>query len=197
VTLAAGDLIALPPLTAYSLRNDAAVPAEALVVAVRPPGAAVSALVGCDSANPDVSPTCAAGADPANRGGGDATAAAKVAVWSLVGSPTTGLPPGPATVSVGRVTLAPGAELFTAAADGPSLLYLEAGILDLSTDDGEAWVVHGAPGVGREVAEGTLGAGDGTFFHAGTGVALRNVGDDPVAFLVVTILPDDGAVPTR
>lgn len=177
-TLRVGDLLALPTLTAYALRNEGAAPAAALVMTLSRAGGAAYATPPCSSADPVRHPSCAAGAGVTAR--------------PLAGRRTTALPAGPLAAAVGRATLAPGAELPVDAADGPALVYAEAGTLGLESDGVEAWIRRGGTGVSGEVAAGALGAGDGALLRLGAAATLRNVGDSPPAVLVLTILPAAG-----
>jgi predicted ester cyclase len=140
----AGDLLALPPLTAYALRNDAAVPAAALVVAIHRPGAAAYATAQCDSSAADRSPAPTA-----------------FVGRPLAGDRETALPAGPVAVAIGRVTLGYGADLAVPAVPGPVLLYVETGTAALDTGAGAAWVGRGGSGDRRTAAAAALGAGDG------------------------------------
>ena len=140
----------------------------------------------CGSLDPEVSPSCSPGTAPA------------AAAWPLAGGRTTELPEGPLAAAMGRVTLGPGAGLAFPGT-GPVLLVVEAGTVDVEADSGTAWVRGGGTGKDREVAAGTLGAGDGALLRLGTAATLRNGGEAAAAVLVLTILPTDGpgAAPRR
>ena len=191
-TLGAGEFLALPPLTAYVLRNDGAVPAVALATAVSRAGAATHAAGSCGFADSDGSVQCLAGSAGSSGPSDRAETAPAVAVWPLAGGRTTALPPGPLAAAVGRATLAPGAGLPVDMKAAAVLVYVEAGTLGLRTDLGRSWVRRGGTGVGREVESGTLGAGDGILLRLGTAASLRNVGDEPLVVVVVNISPVGG-----
>ena len=185
--LRAGDLLTLQPLTAYALRNDATVPAAALVVAVHRPGAAAYATARCDSGVRGPRPACEAGATPT-----PSTFVGR----RLAGGLATALPPGAVAVAVGRAVLAHGADLAVPAAAGPVLLYVEAGTPDLETGVGAAWVGRGGSGQRRAAATESLGAGDGVLLEAGTAAAVRNRGATAATVLVATLLPSSGVGPS-
>jgi hypothetical protein len=184
--LQAGDLLALPPLTAYLLRNDGAAPAAALVFAVHRPGAAAYASAPCDSSSLEMTSSCSAAATPSP---------AMFVGQPLAGDRTTALPPGPATVAIGRVVLAHGADLVIPAVSGPVILYVEAGTPDLETGAGTAWIGGGESG-GRRAAAEALGAEDGVLFEAGTAATVRNGGETAATLLVATLLPSGDAGPS-
>jgi predicted ester cyclase len=153
VTLRPGDGLVLPAGTHYVVENAGSAVAVALALALLPAGTGAV-------------------------GGG-------VAAWPWVGAPgigaqllvdgmAAGAPSGPATVALGRLTLAPG-ESF--AADGPvapRLVIVEAGSLQLEAP--------GAPAT-------TLSAGNGAVIPSAFGVTLRNAGDGPLVVLLVTVTP--------
>jgi hypothetical protein len=192
-TLAPGDLLALPAATRFTLLNDAGVAAEVFLL-VADPADGLTPPTG----RPDPAFTSAgAGAPLLNRYGADidpgtATASppVEVTVEQVAGGRTTGLPAGPARVAVGRATLAPGSELRALETTGPALLCVEGGTLGFTTSDGAAWETRGPDRASTEQGEGMLAVGDGALLQPGSGIVLRNPGDEPVVVLLVTILPD-------
>ena len=146
--------------------------------------ALATAVAGLGAAASDLSFSCSSGS------GGDAAA---VAVRPLAGGRTTDLPAGVIAAAVGRVILAPRAELPVHTKAGPGLLSGEAGNLGLEIDDGPAWVRDGGTGASREVVAGTLGAGDGALLRLGTAATRRNAVETTTTILVVMIVPAEGA----
>jgi hypothetical protein len=114
----------------------------------------------------------------------DVPGAGLVATRFLAGTTRTELPVGPATLTLARLTLAPG-EAVARVAPGPVLVAVEAGRFALADEDGS----------GTEVR---LGAGEGGLISAGARATVRNPGAEPLVAMVLTIAPsigndDDGA----
>lgn len=188
--LTAGNTLVLPPSSRTEVRNAGPAPVSLLVIATSPV-AAVSHW--------EQNPTSAQGMPRAAPSTGGAPWPFGVAgtyanggfVIPLAGFGVAALPAGPAVISTGRVTLAPGADLTVQLTDGPSLLAVEQGVLNLIAAGNKAWVHRGTDGTIESLAAGTLAMGDGAQFHAGTMVTLSNAGAEPVVITIVAILPDD------
>jgi quercetin dioxygenase-like cupin family protein len=165
--LAAGERLFLPDGAAFAVRNLGEEPAVLLqVLAATPFGLPNSAVA-------------------------YHTAASGVATWVLAGGQKVAATEGPAALSLGRATLAPGGRLAWVEAPGPVLLVVEAGTATLATEGrSEAWVQRRAEGVAHYLGLATLAAGDGALIGAGPAAELRNAGQEPVEVLVVTLLPD-------
>jgi quercetin dioxygenase-like cupin family protein/predicted ester cyclase len=175
LTLAAGDVLVLPPSTRYELRGAGDEPTRALVINLDQ----AAPLVGrSDPAYPETSPSETAVAIDRQR---------------LAGGTSAVLPPGRVTVAVGRTTFAPGAGIPAHQTVGATLVYVEAGSLHLRTEAGASWVTLGPNDASSDRAEASLVAGDGALVPPGATATLRNLGDEPLVALVVTIVPADEA----
>lgn len=185
-TLGAGMLVALLEGSRYAIRNNGAEPAEGFALTAF----TLDAPGHVDPAYPDA--RLSANGPAVDDPGADAIHATDgKAMMPVAGGLTVALPSAPATVRVGRATLAPRGAIALGKAAGPALLYVEEGTLDLETTNGTAWVHRAVDETSRDVAIGTLAAGDGVLVQAGTTTALRNATDSPTVVFVVTITPDD------
>lgn len=174
LTLSAGDAVALPTQSRYTLRHDGGLPAPVLVAVAFP----VYTYTGPLQANGALASTPQDDGDQAAGGG--------VAPLPLADDLRTALPAGVAIVAFGRATLPPGEGVSVHEAAGPVLLYVESGVLGVEASTGGA--------------TDTLVAGDGAIVPAGSAVAIRALGDESAAVLVGTVLPDEaetGAMPRR
>ncbi len=96
----------------------------------------------------------------------------------LAGAARTTVPVGAATLTLTRLTLAPG-EAVLRAAPGLVLVAVETGRLALAVETGAA-------------AETGLGAGESALIPAGVHGTFRNSGEDSLVALVLTIAPSSG-----
>jgi hypothetical protein len=114
---------------------------------------------------------------------------------TLAGGLATDVPIGPATLALEQVTLARGAALTLSSAEGPALLALDSGRLDLTTW-GRAWVRRGSDGSSVAIDDALLDAGDGLLLHPG-GMALLDAADaESAVTLVVRVRPEQGRDPS-
>jgi predicted ester cyclase len=113
-----------------------------------------------------------------------------VSAQTLAGGLATEVGVGSASVSLGRATMGRDARLSLSSADGPVLLAVEDGDLDVATW-GTAWMRRGADGMSAWTSEATLAAGDGMLLEPGGLAALHGAGTEAVEalILVVTSLP--------
>jgi hypothetical protein len=198
-----GGQVLLPAGTVFALRNMAPTPAVVLGMAVFPGGDGSTKPFGWALFRPPPSPTADAGAarweGPVQERPG--------AAWSLATAPAfegwpadvtvqplasaeVSLGPGPATLAVGRWTLAPGAGI-SSPNDGPALLVVEAGLLGLQPRDGAARPLSSSENAARNgTPTGTellAAAGDAVVVQRGAGDAGRNAGEGPLVVLALTI----------
>jgi quercetin dioxygenase-like cupin family protein len=108
----------------------------------------------------------------------------------------TGLAPaGPIRLTLRRFTLAPGASLPEQTQVGDALIALREGMLGVTTIDGQPFVQRGVafdspePTPATEGSETTLEAGDAAHVQPGTTITLRNSGDAPARWWLVTAEP--------
>ena len=140
-------------------------------------------------------------ATPSDTGAAPEGLVAQVLAQGVIGD----APRLPAHVDLGRLVFPPGARTPPGPDPGPSLTFVESGVLTIRLD-GPATVTRAAtaatPGAAVPAtpdAVVTLRAGDGIFIPAGTGFQVRNEGQEPAAFLVARIFPivgDFGAYQT-
>jgi len=160
VPLGAGDALVLSGGARYALRNPGREPAVVLVLALLPWSAGApegGAFLWPEAELPDVG---------AQR---------------LIEDVATDLPTGPAALVLGRVTLAPRAELAATGGTGSWLAVVEAGALEIGTSAG--------PGT-------TLAAGQATVVQTMPVPTFRNAGDRPLILLLVAVTPtEEGIVP--
>jgi SnoaL-like polyketide cyclase len=164
VSLHPGDGLVLPPGTHYVVENAGPTPAVVLALALLPAGT---------------------GALGGGTAGWPWAGSPDVAAQLLVDGTATDLPDGPATLALGRLTLAPGAELAADLPVVPRLVVVETGTLQLATTG---------------VPPATLAVGQGAVIQRASGLALRNAGNSPLVVLLATITspapatgPDGGA----
>jgi hypothetical protein len=171
VSVAAGDLVALPNSAAYELRNDGPVTATAIVAAAYTPDAP-------HRTTPRLDPAYQVPGTPWTSG---------VAERTLATGSTTAMPQEPASARFGRITLVSGGRLPEFTAPGPLLLAVESGTVDVETAEGSAWVRDGAEGTTRTATSASLDAGDGAFVPPGAMVSFANLGDAPAGVLLVSL----------
>jgi hypothetical protein len=106
----------------------------------------------------------------------------------LAGGQAITTAPGTAAITVGRLSLAPGAAIGWAGGPGPVLLAVEHGEVGLVTVDEAVCVRRAGDGSAGLHAETKLTPGDGALAPAWSGVSLRNSGDSLGELLVVTLL---------
>jgi predicted ester cyclase len=153
VIVGAGDALLLSSSARYSARNTGTAPAVVLTLALFPwnSGATDAAPFFWPEARlPDVT------------------------AQLLAEGAMTDLPDGPATIAIGRVSLAVGAELGAVGANEPRLAVVEAGALQVET----------TAGLGA-----TLSVGQGTLVQPASMPTFRNAGDGPLVVLLVAITP--------
>jgi hypothetical protein len=92
------------------------------------------------------------------------------------------------------MTLARGAQLSLASAEGPILVAVDAGHLR-RVDSEPAWIWSGVDGINRRGQEASLAPGDGVLQSGGGVMVLRNMGDDPVVALILTLRPVQASAP--
>jgi hypothetical protein len=104
-------------------------------------------------------------------------------------------PDGPLRLGLRRVTLAPGASLPTQTQIGDALIAVADGTLGLTATGGmpvvERAVSFTSP-MGSPIPEGsetTIAAGDSAHIQEGTAYTLRNAGNAPVSWWLVTVVP--------
>jgi hypothetical protein len=170
-----GDGLLLPAATSAAVRNDQPVPAVVLAAGVFPAPATQSKL-------------------------GQADAVSWAAVWSpgasvqpLAGGWLIGLAPGPATITLRRVSLPPGRSLLLPA-PGPVNLAVETGALTLAVGGGLVWQQRpdGTDSSIAPASAATLLPGDAALLHDEASVTLRNDGSGPLLALVLSVTPVDG-----
>lgn len=173
VTVAAGAFAVLPSSATYTLRNDGAEAATALVAAIFVPGAPSRAVPRSDPAleNPVTAWPVGIGVQP------------------LAGGFTTALPQDAVSAGVGRMTLAPGGRIPEITAPGPLLLTVESGTVDLEIGGGAVWVRDGATGRSSAAVSAPLDAGDGAFVPPGGVISLVNPNESPAVISLLTVAP--------
>jgi hypothetical protein len=95
---------------------------------------------------------------------------------------------GPTVLTLEQITLARGTQLSLSSAAGPILIAVDTGHLSMVNSE-PAWIWSGADSINRRRQEANLAQGDGVLQSAGGVMMLRNVGDDPVVALVLTVRP--------
>jgi hypothetical protein len=174
VTLAAGDLTALPSSSIYELRNDGTLPASLIVVAISLPDAPQRASYRQNTA------AYLAGT-PLPTG---------VATERLAGGFVTDIPPGPAAGKIGQITLGPGGRLSEFTAPGPLLIAIESGTVDVEPPGSSAWIRDGSIGTTQITASASLSEGDGALIPTGRAITLSNPVQTPAVITLVTIAPN-------
>jgi mannose-6-phosphate isomerase-like protein (cupin superfamily) len=161
--LAAAEWFVVPTGAAYEVRNVGPAPAELLEV-----------LVPATTPPPD----------------GGASFAEGVTRRVVAGGLVIPVPRGRATLTIGQLTLVPGARLAWAGPAGPAMLAVEAGTLELATIGASAWVRSATDRTSRSEDRTTLVVGDGARIGTGTGAEIRSAGGTPADILVVTLLEE-------
>jgi predicted SnoaL-like aldol condensation-catalyzing enzyme len=108
----------------------------------------------------------------------------------LAGGLATDVRVGPAMLVLGQLTLGRNAQVFLSSAEGPLLIALDDGRLDVSawgTTWGKLWVRRGSGGTSRAVNAAQVAGGDGLLLHRDGLIRLRNVGGQPASVLVLTL----------
>ena len=112
------------------------------------------------------------------------------------------LPEAPARFAPYRVTYEPGASPLAGAADGPLVVYVEAGGITARADEvvevARADDGHGHEHESDRVESGAdlaLEMGDRIVVPAGAAVAYANAGREPAAVLVAAVLPAEASLP--
>jgi predicted SnoaL-like aldol condensation-catalyzing enzyme len=168
-TLTAGNAVILGRRSRFRIRNDAATLAHVLILWAGSPG-------GPRATNGGV-------------GTGQGTLTPPATSEVLAGGVPAVLPVGRATVTIGRIALAPGAALARHRVANAEFAVVESGVVVLTVKDGRAWE--------RETADAPIGPLSGSPMTAGAGVALdagttatyRPAGSDPVTVLLIAIGP--------
>ena len=148
-----GDTLMLSSGARYAIRNAGQTPAVALTLALFP---------------------WSAGASGEGRFLWPTAGLPDVTTQLLVEGVATDLPEGPVTIALGRVVLAPDAELAARGPRASRLVVVDAGILHLATGGG---------------AVSVLSPGQGALVPPESGFSLRGDGDDPLVVLLATITP--------
>ena len=113
---------------------------------------------------------------------------------TLAGGIATDVRVGAASLQMRRITLGSGAQLAFATTEGPILIAVDAGLLDIAAS-APAWIRSGADGMNRQRRKTTLAPGDGALLGSGGFATLRNGGADPVFALVLTLQAIPAATP--
>jgi predicted SnoaL-like aldol condensation-catalyzing enzyme len=111
---------------------------------------------------------------------------------TLAGGLATDVGVGPASLRLKRLTLAHNAQLTLASTDGPMLIAVDAGRMDVAAwanVGARVWVRRGSDGMSTAVDEATVAEGDGLLLHPGALIHVRNAGDEPAAMLVLMLRP--------
>jgi predicted SnoaL-like aldol condensation-catalyzing enzyme len=111
---------------------------------------------------------------------------------TLAGGLATDVGVGPASLRLERLTLAHNAQLTLASTDGPMLIAIDAGRLDVAAwgnGGGRVWVRRGRDGMSAAVDEATIAEGDGLLLHPGALIHVRNAGDKSAAMLILMLRP--------
>ena len=176
VALAAGGTFFAPGGAPYALRNPGSVPAETLVIALL---ALEETAHGDAGAHPAAQPSVDRTALPATRTPGVATQ-----ILTGVGGvqPSAG-----GRLAVGRIRLAPGADLALSGAPGPLVVAVEAGGVDVAVADGRVWATGADGRDWPPLTQAALTAGDGARLTAGAETTLRAASDEPAVLLIVTL----------
>ena len=95
---------------------------------------------------------------------------------------------GPVTLEMGQIVLAPEARLMLASANGPALLALDTGTLDVS-GWGRVWIRDGRDGMNRAALQARLQPGDGALLDTASQLLIENGGSEPAHALVLAIRP--------
>ncbi|MFN8589893.1 MAG: nuclear transport factor 2 family protein [Thermomicrobiales bacterium] len=104
----------------------------------------------------------------------------------LAGGLATDVTSGMLTLDLSRVTLAHGADLTLSEADGPTLVALDHGGIELRSA-ATTWRRRAEDGVSEQVRESTLAAGDGALIRADGFTLLANTSDDDASALVLSL----------
>jgi predicted SnoaL-like aldol condensation-catalyzing enzyme len=166
--LHAGDLLALPTWSSTEVRNTGLDTASLLVLTVVP----TSNEHDYWGQNSQPASTTTTRWPPWRTGVSQRLGGATVT--ALTSDINTELPTDQAVLAVARATLAPGAVLGDLALNGPCLLVVDNGRLDLISDHLNAGTIEAATGA-------KLGAGSHAYLH--------NPGVDPTVVTLIAILP--------
>jgi hypothetical protein len=199
-TLRPGDRLLLATASRFAVRNAGATPALVVEAGIFPVG--TLPLSGA--------PTQLA-ADPASPLWADAWSPGAT-IQALAGGWLIAPPPGPATLTLSRLSLPPGGDVALPRTSGRAL-GVETGVLTLRLSDGLAWVQTG-DGAGRSLdqmgaasapANGALVQtdaavllpGNGALVQDATDITLGNDGAGPLLVLILTVGPaGDDATPS-
>jgi hypothetical protein len=194
-TVEPGELLGIPAGTFYQLQVTAGQGAAGLGIELIPPS---------QPTGPD---------DPTGRGGvsttghdptsGERSLPVAVVTDSVMRWKVIGLSEGSRRWTAGRITLGPGASLTIGDVEGAAMLAVETGTLGLTPQTpgvlgatgvgGNVPVIPGSSVDGVDMTQGplalgvpeTLTGGRSALLLAGGRATVRNVGDDPVTFLVI------------
>ncbi|MFL5758570.1 MAG: nuclear transport factor 2 family protein [Thermomicrobiales bacterium] len=183
-TAETGDFFALPLWSRVEIRNVGPASASLLVFAAGSPDVLGAGTVDPAGHGGQVSPAAEL-SWPGWGTSGPRVSESGATLVSLIGTVQPTLPAERSVLTVGRVTLAPGAELGTQVA-GPLALVVDDGMLDLVTAGAPAWVYDGA---GSNISVGTVRAGGGAVLSTNAVASWRNLGEQPVELTVVAIVP--------
>jgi mannose-6-phosphate isomerase-like protein (cupin superfamily) len=162
--LSAGQSLLLPAGAAITTRNTGAGSVRLLVVTLTVP----EVLAG----------------QPARQ----APAPGDVTQRTIAGGLASEVGVGPTVLELGRVTLAPHAQLSVTSATGPTLIALDDGDAHVATW-GRAWIHRGSDGMSSDIDETDLRPGDGVLLHPRGHLLIENRGDATASALVLTLHP--------
>lgn len=169
-TLRPGDLWLLPEGVHSMIRNDDVTAATFLTIALRRPEGFIASKP-LSTSIPTAAPT------PTGM------IAITYASCSLIA-----LRSGPATLGLGRATLAPGSTR-PVDATGAAIFLVETGTLDLAAVNGAIWSSLPSDGTKTAAVNGILGPGDAVAIGPGGRGELRNATAAPLFLRVITITP--------
>jgi hypothetical protein len=178
LVLRPGDALVLPTATGAAFANAGSQPVVALAAGVFSSGVVASRFgrVGLAHWAEDWSP----GASVQPLAGG----------WLVDASP------GPATITLERVSVRPGDQV-PLTAPGPADLAVETGALTLEARGGLVWQQHpvGPNASVAPASAATLLPGDAALLQEEASVSLRNAGSGPLLVLMLTVEPAKQAIP--
>jgi hypothetical protein len=182
-TPASGDLVVIPPGTGFSAANAGTAGVSALAVVMWMPIEVSDVMPGSGGALNE---------EQAIRLGlhwhaiGEVTIAPGVVAQVLTTGSTVPVPSG-ATLSLGRIVLAPGAAL-SLPSEGALHVVVESGALDLDVEGSAAWRTR-ADGSVHELSDRSTVAADEGVVTTASPVRFWQTGTEPVEILVLTVVP--------
>jgi hypothetical protein len=186
--LGATALFALPVDSQIEVHNAGGAQASVLILRLALP---LVTPARSDATNPKASPASEMDSNVPTWTGQSPITIGSASVTTLASSVQTTLPTGRAVITVSKATLAPWTQIADLETLGPLVIVVTGGTLELVASGHLAMIHRGTDHYGDK---GTLAADESALLTLDTVASLRNLGQVPVAFTVIAILPASAVV---